>query len=266
MRGNERSNLGVQTKFLVTYMSIKSKKILNTRPIDNSKEFALLLENHGAEVINFPVIEIKPVPFNTELDSKLRTLNNYDGLIFSSSYAARFFLEQLKRNDLIFKGIVFAVGMKTKQKIESYDYKVSFIADNKSAASLSKSLSNGELRNKRFLFPRGDKSLRTIPKRIKNVDEVVVYKNVKPSIRGTSGEIKSLIRINKINCTAFFSPSAVENFLQMVAPFNQNGMQIAVIGNTTLKRARSFGLNVEIKAQTPTAENLAQAIIEYYGE
>jgi len=76
---------------------LSGKKILITRAREQSAQFASSLKKLGAEVIEFPTIEILP-PLNwTGLDRAIQKLNSYDWLILTSANGVRFFFERLKK-------------------------------------------------------------------------------------------------------------------------------------------------------------------------
>ena len=80
------------------------------------------LEELGAEVIQFPTIEIVPPENWDELDSAIDTIESYDWLIFTSSNAVRYFFSRLfekKRDIRELKGLkICAIGAKTAASIE----------------------------------------------------------------------------------------------------------------------------------------------------
>src|SRR4030042_321673 len=71
------------------------KKILIARARDQSTEFATHLRGLGAEVIEFPTIEIVPPSSWEPLDRAIGQLNSYEWIIFTSGNGVIFFLERL---------------------------------------------------------------------------------------------------------------------------------------------------------------------------
>ena len=76
---------------------LTGKKILITRARDQSGEFATQLKNLGAEVIEFPTIEIVPPIRWKELDRAIDRLNSYDWVLFTSANGVNFFWKGLER-------------------------------------------------------------------------------------------------------------------------------------------------------------------------
>ena len=69
------------------------KRILVTRARAQASGFAELLEANGAEVIQFPTIEIQPIE-NEDIPSP----KGYDWIIFTSVNAVEIFYERLREN------------------------------------------------------------------------------------------------------------------------------------------------------------------------
>jgi len=245
-------------------LSIRGKKILCTRPVSDSLEFTSSLESAGAEVISLPVIEISPPENFDELDSALSGLSKYNGVVFSSSNAVKYFFDRIKEKNISFQCEIFALGEKTKKKIQEYGYNVTFIPDTFSSEELAKTLKEKVSGNLRLLFPRGNLGMNTLAKELNNIEEVIVYKTGKPSKVQNYEFVAKMLINSEIDCIAFFSPSAVTNFRLMFPDFTQDVTSIAVIGSTTLKRAQEEGFSVDIVAEKFTSENLSDAIINYY--
>ncbi|HEY3251895.1 MAG TPA: uroporphyrinogen-III synthase [Ignavibacteria bacterium] len=247
-------------------MSISGKIILNTRPIEDSNEFNKIIESQGGKIINFPCIEIIPLTDFTELDQKINLLDNYSGVIFTSSNAAKNFFERLICLNIKFEGQTFAVGSKTKKTIEDFGYLVSHIPESYNSVQLAETILKENMNGKPFLFPRGNLSMQTILDKVDNVEDIIVYYTKRPQPLAGTKKIKEKLNNKEINCVAFFSPSAVNNFLYFFPEAKLSDILLAAIGNTTLKRAEEMGLKVNIKANISNSASLAGAIINYYNE
>jgi len=245
-------------------MSIQGKIILNTRPSSESEKFNRQLKGYGAEVINFPMIEIQAKPVNSELEEKLKALGRYNGLIFTSRNAVRSFFQIMERGSIQYKGEIFCVGERTSEEVRKFGYKATTFSNNSGANGLIENLSSDKYRGFRFLYLRGNLTLNDIKGAVRNVEEVTVYSNEKPSGPENLREVKELLDAKRIDCIAFFSPSAVRNFLEFVPEFKQDGIRIAAIGKTTSRFAESRGLRVDIIPDSQTGEDLGEAIMEFY--
>lgn len=98
-----------------------------------------------------------------------------------------------------------------------------------------------------------------------HVTSIIVYQNVKAeiSLEMKKNVIEKLFS-NEIKIIAFFSPSAVNNFVESFPDLHSYPhLFIATIGETTKKAASAKGLQVHIVPRKPTAAHMAQSILDY---
>ncbi len=241
-----------------------SSLILVVREFD---KFSSLLAENGFEIINFPAIQTLTVEDSSELTEKIDNLNNYDGLFFTSPKAAEVFLQRFEKKAKEFGGKIYVLGNRTKILFENRNFEVLFREEANTAGEFIRSFNDGEFDDKRFLFVRGDKSLRTIPELLKDkavVDEVIVYRTVENLIAENSiNEIGEKLRRGEIEWICFFSPSGVEIFVKKFGETSLNKVKIAAIGTTTAKKAAESHLKVEFVSPKVNAEDFAFGLIDY---
>jgi uroporphyrinogen-III synthase len=244
-----------------------NKTFLLTRSRKERDELISELKNLGAEAINFPLIEIKGTELSDSDLTRIKDVNSYDAIIFTSVYSAGIFLDLLRLNERKFDGEIFCVGDKTKQIVELFGYQVAFHPKKYSSEDLLKELPVERVKGKKILFPKGNKSMTIISSalsRIAYVSDIIVYENFLPEYSEEEIEsIKDKLK-NKIDCVVFFSPSAVENYEKLFGRENYSELEFAVIGNTTLSKAEELGLNVKIKPVNSTIKDLIDEIKKYY--
>jgi uroporphyrinogen-III synthase len=66
---------------------LQGQVILNTRPLHQQGELTRMLQDDGASVLSFPVIEIEPVSGDAGLQRQLQRVADYDILLFVSRNA-----------------------------------------------------------------------------------------------------------------------------------------------------------------------------------
>lgn len=245
-------------------MPIGGKKILCTRPKEDSEEFRKILENAGAECLIVPMIEILPFENTSELDAKLAKLNQYSGIIFTSVNGVKHFFNRVNQKGIKPANKIFAVGEKTGNSVEKLGLRVNFIPESYDSASLARMLINIGGEDSSYLYPSGNLSMKQLVTGLKNVDEVIVYETHKPKRNQSLKELENLFKDKQISCIAFFSPSAVLNFTELFPTYKNSGADIAVIGKTTLEKVNKMGLEAKIVAKKATAKNLGEEIINYY--
>lgn len=248
-------------------------KVLITRAKSQSAEFAQHLESYGFTCVFFPTIEITEPDSWVEVDERIKRINEYSDIIFTSTNAVKFFLSRFMRFFTLeeLKGKKFhAVGTKTKSEIEKYGFNVEMLPEKSDKESLFDKIL-AENKKAKFLFPRSSLTDENFVKLLKekglDIDDVIVYKTIKPEISEVEKEnIRRMIENGEIKFITFFSPSSVRNFFEIFNGIKFNGQKIAVIGETTLKECEKFGLNVDINpmkvSPKPDAKLLAELINE----
>ena len=242
----------------------KPPLVLVVREFD---KFSSLLTENGFETINFPAIQTFPLEDLSELNEKVDDLRSYDGLFFTSSKAAEVFLQNCKDEANSFCGKVYVLGNRTKLLFENTNFEIVFRQEANTAEEFVSSFDDSEFIDKKFLFLRGDKSLRTVSELLKDkasVDEVIVYRTVENAVdENLIGEIREKLRLDEVNWICFFSPSGVGSFVKTFGEFLQDKIRFAAIGTTTAKRAAENNLKIDFISPTANAEDFAFGLIDY---
>jgi uroporphyrinogen-III synthase len=259
-------------------LPLQNKTIVITRAKNQISDSSLLFKNLGANIIEFPAIEIIPPDDWTEFDDIVKSIK-IDLIIFTSVNSVSFFyqrINQLKPN-LDFKQIsIIAVGTKTAEMCKQLLLKVDVVPQKFSSKGIIDSFSNIDLENKNVLLPQSDISKKDLAEELKkkkaNVFQVTVYKNVLPN-RNDLKEVIELIESSRIDVFIFTSPSTFRNFIELMnikdpAKFFHQKV-IAAIGETTEDEIKKIGLRHIIKPDISTLESLSVKLSEYfkqYGE
>ena len=241
---------------------MKKPLILVIREFD---KFSRLLTESGFEVINFKAIQTLPIEDFSELNEKFDNLKRYDGLFFTSPKAAEVFLQNVEERKKDFRGKVYVLGNRAKVLFENTHFEIVFRADANTAEEFINSFGDDEFANKKFLFLKGDKSLRAIPELLKDksvVDEVVVYRTIENTIDKTlKDEISDRFAKGEIDWICFFSPSGIESFVKIFSESSLEKIKIAAIGATTAKKAAENNLKVEFVSPKASADDFAFGLI-----
>jgi len=250
------------------------KKILITRAREQSAEFESSLKNLGAEVIEFPTIEIVPPSRWKNLDCAIARLNSYDWIIFTSANGVNFFLKRLKeikKNLRLPSSLkVCAIGPATARQLKKKKIPVRSIPKEFIAESILEGFEKRSISGKRILLARAKEARDILPKGLKKmgakVDVVEVYRTVKP--RGVSKRLKELLTNGGIDLITFTSSSTVNHFVELLKGVDLKtalkGMTIACIGPVTAKAATKWGMKVRIQPKQYTIPGLTRAIVEYF--
>ncbi|MDQ6786738.1 MAG: uroporphyrinogen-III synthase [Acidobacteriota bacterium] len=235
--------------------------------IRGKDRFSSILIEQGFLLINLPLIKTEPLEDLSELEGYLAQIETFDGIFITSARAAEIVLAKLSEMQKTFRGKFFVLGKKSVDLLQKSGYKTFFSEDATTAKELLQSIPEKELKNKKLLFPRGNRSLRTIPETLENfaaVVETIVYQTTETETSDEKfNEIKVKFERGKIAAVCFFSPSGAEAFLEKFENFSQKKIKIAVIGKTTAHFVEAENLRVDFIAEKPKADDFALDLAKY---
>ncbi|MGQ9509295.1 MAG: uroporphyrinogen-III synthase [Thermodesulfobacteriota bacterium] len=250
------------------------KRILVTRAKNQSRDFSSSLRRLGAEVIEYPTIEIVPPRSWKKADRAIDQLDTYDWVIFTSVNGVDFFFKRLEergKGPEVFSSLkVCAIGPATSFRLTEKKVIVDYIPKEFIAESILEGFRRRSIKGKRILLARAQKARNLLPKGLESmgaeVEVIEVYRTVKP--RGRGEKLKRLLMERKVDLITFTSSSTVSNFVELLKGEELNnllqGVLIASIGPVTAKTAKSFGLKVHIQSQVYTIPGLIKAITAFF--
>lgn len=251
---------------------LEGKTILITRAEHQALEFGELIRNAGGTPVFLPTIEVVPPASWDECDRAARSLDQYDGLIFTSANGVEFFFDRLHKLHLFADSVkslaTYAVGPRTRSSLERYGLAVTPIPEQYTAEQLSHVMANANLQDRKFLFPRGNLSRDDLAGFLRScgasVDAITVYQTGMPRSE-SNDRAQDLVRRGNVDVATFTSPSTVQNFIEMfsteeVRNFHRK-TKFAVIGPTTHSALRTVGFEADIVARKSTVSGLLESII-----
>jgi uroporphyrinogen III methyltransferase/synthase len=251
------------------------KRILVTRAREQAEPFLRMLEEEGAEVIEFPVIEIVPPGSYEDLDRAIGSVRDYDWLVFTSVNGVAKFFERLIESGKDVRELyglkIAAIGEATAGEIEKKGVRVELLPVEYRAEGLVEEFERVNIKGKRILIPRAKEARDILPVKLKEmgavVDVVTAYETRKPG-KGVSAKIKKMLDKNMIDAVTFTSSSTVTNFLSIFPGFRQarGKPALACIGPITEKTLRDAGFKAQITPGEYTVEKLASGIADYFGK
>lgn len=241
------------------------KTILVVREHDN---FSRILAANNFEIINLPLIETLPIDDLSEFEMQLAAIENYDGVFLTSAKAAEIFRAKLVENKSNYCGRVHVLGKRSYEILKDGNLDLVFDGAANTAREMLEKIAPEDLRNKRFLFVRGEKSLQIVPdflSKFAAVDEAIVYKTREVAVE--NDELKSLhekFETGEIAAACFFSPSAAAIFIEQFDAEILHQTIIATIGKTTADYFAKRKLKVSFIASKATAEDFAVELIAFF--
>ncbi len=243
------------------------KKILVVREFD---KFSEILSENGFDIINLPLIETKPLEDLREFEAKLKNITDCDGIFLTSRNAARILADKLREQNINYGGKVYVLGKRGFEILKDANLDLVFDETANTAEEMLSEITPEELKDKRLLFVRGEKSLRVVPDflaDVAKVDEVIVYKTRKIAVEVDKlNEIRKQFEKSEISAACFFSPSGAESFLEQFGAEILHQTKIATIGKTTADFFKQRNLNVDFVSPKAMAEDFAVELIDYLKE
>ncbi len=243
------------------------RRIVVTRAKEQAEELTVRLRSLGADVIEFPTIEIRPPENCAPLDAALSRLTSYDWLIFTSANGVRFFLDRLDASPADLRALrakICAIGPATRRAVEKLHLKVDLMPPVYVAESLIEAFAGRDLKGQRILLPRAAVARDLVPAELNRrgalVDVVEAYRTVMPeNARQRAAEIFGSSR--KPDWITFTSSSTVKNFVLAAANVPLKAVRVASIGPVTSATARNLGLTIAVEANPYTIDGLVAAIL-----
>ncbi len=255
------------------------------------------LEELGAEIIEFPTIEIVPPENYAELDEAIDRIETYSWIIFTSGNGVKYFMKRFMERDKDIrdmKGIkVCAIGAKTEAEIRRYGIRVDLVPEEFNAEGLIEALlghgdtetgGQGEnehpphrrvtasprqnLKGLKFLLPRAEKAREIFPEKVRElgggIDVPATYRAIKPETHGK--RLKRFLKEGRISIATFTSAATFNNFREIIGKDADEFLKdvtIAVIGPVTAGAIEKAGLKVHIMPQQATIEAMVEEIIKW---
>ena len=249
------------------------KRIVVTRPREQARPLSSLFEEMGAEVVEFPAIEIAPPRSYAALDRAMGGLGSYDWIIFTSVNGVRGFFERLRllgRDVREMHGAkIAAIGEVTADELGARGINADMVPGDYRAEGLIELFHGMDVRGKRVLIPRAREAREILPESLREmgaeVDIVPVYETKKPGKVKTAA-LRKDISEGRIDVITFTSSSTVRNFLETVGEIKaMDGKPVlACIGPVTEKTLADLGYDAGIVPAEYTAAGLAESVADYF--
>ncbi|MDF2989196.1 MAG: uroporphyrinogen-III methylase and Uroporphyrinogen-III synthase [Eubacterium sp.] len=249
---------------------LSGKRIVVTRPAEQSDTLVQGLEEYGAHVTEFPVIRISEVQDFEPLNRALNKLASYSWLVFTSSNGVEILFSKLKEHKTDLRKLhglkLAAVGPATEEALNARGLYSDYTPDQYTSEQLLNGLLKLVDSKDRILVVNSQLSGPELPQGFKangiNCDEVAVYTTVANALEN---KIEFLLpELEKAHYITFTSPSAVKAFVSMVGKDTAGKLSAGVIciGPVTENAAWEQGLKVTAVADRHDSIGIMKKIIE----
>jgi uroporphyrinogen-III synthase len=249
-------------------MTLSGKRILITRSVEQAGELAALVRLAGGVPVLFPTIRLAPPDDCGPLDREIGRLSSFDGILFTSANAARFFCERSARLGVSsWPGSVrvASVGPGTTRELVSRGIPVGLTASKHTGEGLFEELLPAGVAGRRFLLPRAEEGREILPEAIAReggeVVSVVAYRN---GVADRDDDVALEIAASPPDVCTFASPSAFRNLFLLLGEAPAREMlgksRVAVIGEVTARAVERREFRVDIVPGTYTLKGMVDAI------
>ncbi|MFC5677344.1 uroporphyrinogen-III synthase [Aeromicrobium endophyticum] len=249
-------------------------RILVPRTKEQSAGLASRLRGFGAISEEVPTISVEPPRNPQQMDKAVRGLveGRYEWVAFTSVNAVKAVREKFEEYGLdarAFSGLkIAAVGDKTAEAIATWGIRADLIPSGEQSARglLDDWPPYDDLLDpiNRVFLPRADIATETLVAGLIDlgweVDDVTAYRTVRAA--PPPAPTREAIKTGKFDAVMFTSSSTVRNLVGIAGKPHTSTI-IACIGPATAKTAEEHGLRVDVVADSPSVEVLADTLAEF---
>ena len=250
---------------------LSGRRIVITRPREQSLEWRLKFESLGADVIELPLIQVsKDVNLQT-LAEVFQELGGYEWIIFTSVNGVRFFFEEFTRvfDDIRAFGLmrIAVVGEATAAAIREKHLRVEIQPKKANALELAQTLIEREsMDSAKVLVITGNKNREELVTKLEEaraiVDCLPVYKTEETEL--STDPVASDFRSRGADAILFASPSAVQSFFDQAAALKLAPKAkrpiTGSIGPSTTAAMKQLGLPVDFEAAAASLDSLVTSL------
>jgi uroporphyrinogen III methyltransferase/synthase len=237
------------------------KRVVVTRAREQASELRRLLADSGADVLEFPTIDIVPPQSWISLDRVID--GRYDWLVFTSANGVRSFFERLYGKGKDVRALagtkIAAVGQVTAADLRSRGVVADVVPERFISTELLPLLA-ADQRGVRTAVVRAeegrDELIDELRRRGGEVDLAIAYRTIAADT--DLEELRGLIEADAIDIVTFTSASTVDNFF---AKLTAGRALIASIGPATSAAIARHGRQPDIVADEATIQALHDAVV-----
>jgi uroporphyrinogen III methyltransferase/synthase len=245
------------------------KRVIVTRAREQASKLLELLSDSGANVLQFPTIEIAPPASWHSLDLVID--GRYDLVIFTSVNGVRAYFERLyERGEdvrVLAGSLIAAVGETTAGELRGRGVIPDLVPEQFQSKALLPLLETNQ-RGVRTAVVRAEEGsddlINELRQRGGHVDLGVAYRTV--AVENDLAELRELIAANAIDAVTFTSGSTVDHFFSRLTAEERARVfeqaMIASIGPQTSAAIRKYGRGPDVEAKSASVQALHDAVLE----
>ena len=255
---------------------LSGKRIVITRSALQSSELFEKLRARGAEPISLPLVSFAPPQDFAPVDAALQKLQRFDWAIFTSVNVVHALVSRSTTLGLDLHHLgkpprIAVVGPATRQEAEHAGFSVDYVAKTHLGVALAEELGE-QLRDTSVFLPRSDRANPALPAALRRfgarLTEVVAYRTLPPT--DVDRERVAKMVAGQADAVLFFSPSAVQNLVDLIGRLQwraaQNGVVMAAVGPVTAAALREAGVHRIVVAADTTPAAVVAALESHFAD
>ncbi|MCI8938886.1 MAG: uroporphyrinogen-III C-methyltransferase [Dorea sp.] len=256
---------------------LSGRQFLVTRPAEHQPKLAARLRSMGAQVIEMPAIQVRPVTDHLEFERALREQiqdEQEKWMVFTSSIGVRIFFEMLGESSLDIRDIlrgrvkIAAIGQATRKKLLEYGWQTDLVPEDYCAAALGRTLA-GEAKEgssvRIFRARRGSEELLPpLLERGLSVEDIPLYDTENRIYGEEQSKIREGFEKGQIDAVTFTSASTVRGFVEAMGDLDYARVSAVCIGRQTAKEAAGYGMKLRI-AEQASIDSMVELLENCYG-
>jgi uroporphyrinogen III methyltransferase / synthase len=254
------------------------KRIVVTRPREQSADLVDMLEGLGAMVIEAPTIRIVPPEDFGPLDAACAQAGSFQWIVFTSGNGVDYFMQRLQAGDGDVRDLkgtrLCAIGPGTADRLSRFGIKVDLMpAEYRAEAVLEALRATGDLRGQRILLPRADIAREMLADELRrsgaDVVEVAAYRTVSvDNQRQGEPDLYRMLLDKRVDAITFTSASTVRSFVRMLGADQAADLlrstTVACIGPVTAEAATQHGITTSVMPAEYTMPGLVDALVRHF--
>ncbi len=235
------------------WLPLHRMRILVCRPQERMAELSARLSRLGAEVIEYPSIQIKPRPFSLEIREALSQLANYSWLVFTSAAGVSSFFQALFSSHMDIRHLSHArfaaIGSATAQALMDKGILADYVPERFYGADLAERLCSRLTKRDNVLIPRasqGSKALTEIfAQHGVSFTDLALY-----DTKLVTDHAVSLQQLEGNLCyAAFTSASTVRGFVASCPEISPQNFHAVCLGEQTAMEAKRYGFSCTVSQE-----------------
>ena len=246
------------------------KRALVTRSRAQASALSRLLAERGAEPVELPAIDARPLADASALDAALSDLSGFDWVAFTSANGVEAVFARLAAQGKDARAFatarVAAIGPATAEALRERGIVADLVPSVSTGQSVAESFAERNVRGARMLLPRADIASPALPDGLRRlgaaVTEVAAYRTAAPA--DAAAQARETLESGMLDAITFTSASAARNLVGMLGGDAAlvNRCKIVTIGPVTSAAAAQLGLRVTAEAREHTAQGVVDAAME----